>query len=110
MIIILSPGGYVTGGTELLHQLGYKLNLFGFEACIYYYANDAAKKVTHPYLKKYSVPVIEELNDEDDALFRRFLPRFNTYHKQFFFSDNQIFVEGYTDQQMFTYLLTFIED
>ena len=53
---------------------------------------------------------IEELNDEDDSLFRRFLPRFNTYHKQFFFSDNQIFVEGYTDQQMFTYLLTFIEN
>ncbi len=53
---------------------------------------------------------IEELSEEDDALFRRFLPRFNTYHKQFFFSDNQIFVEGYTDQQMFTYLLTFIED
>ena len=53
---------------------------------------------------------IEELNDEDDALFRRFLPRFNTYHKQFFFSDNQIFVEGYTDQQMFSYLLTFIEN
>nr|MCR5062663.1 AAA family ATPase [Treponema sp.] len=44
---------------------------------------------------------IEELSEEDDALFRRFLPRFNTYHKQFFFSDNQIFVEGYTDQQMF---------
>ena len=53
---------------------------------------------------------IDELNDEDDALFRRFLPRFNTYHKQFFFSDNQIFVEGYTDQQMFTYLLPFIEN
>ena len=69
MIIILSPGGYVTGGTELLHQLGYKLNLFGFEACIYYYANDAAKKVTHPYLKKYSVPVIEELNDDYGNIF-----------------------------------------
>ena len=53
---------------------------------------------------------IEELNEEDDALFRRFLPRFNTYHKQFFFSDNQIFVEGYTDQQMFTNLLPYIED
>ena len=53
---------------------------------------------------------IEELSESDDALFRRFLPRFNTYHKQFFFSDNQIFVEGYTDQQMFTYLLPFIED
>lgn len=53
---------------------------------------------------------IEELSDEDDSLFRRFLPRFNTYHKQFFFSDNQIFVEGYTDQQIFTNLLAFIED
>ncbi|MCR4579419.1 MAG: AAA family ATPase, partial [Treponema sp.] len=53
---------------------------------------------------------IEELTEEDDALFRRFLPRFNTYHKQFFFSDNQIFVEGYTDQQIFTNLIPFIED
>ena len=53
---------------------------------------------------------IEELNEEDDSLFRRFLPRFNTYHKQFFFSDNQIFVEGYTDQQMFTNLLGYIEN
>ncbi len=40
---------------------------------------------------------IEELSEEDDSLFRRFLPRFNTYHKQFFFSDNQIFLEGYTE-------------
>ena len=53
---------------------------------------------------------IESLSETDDDLFRRFLPRFNTYHKQFFFSDNQIFVEGYTDQQMFTNLLPFIED
>ena len=53
---------------------------------------------------------IESLSEADDDLFRRFLPRFNTYHKQFFFSDNQIFVEGYTDQQMFTNLLPFIED
>ncbi|MBQ7753708.1 MAG: AAA family ATPase [Treponema sp.] len=53
---------------------------------------------------------IDFLSEQDDDLFRRFLPRFNTYHKQFFFSDNQIFVEGYTDQQMFTNLLPFIED
>lgn len=53
---------------------------------------------------------IESLLEEDEALFYRFLPRFNTYHKQFFFSDNQIFVEGYTDQQMFTYLLSFISE
>lgn len=43
-------------------------------------------------------------------MLRRFLPRFNTYHKQFFFSDNQIFVEGYTDQQMFTILLSCMEN
>ena len=53
---------------------------------------------------------IEELSNNDDNLFRRFLPRFNTYHKQFFFSDNQIFVEGYTDQQMFTNLLPFVDE
>ncbi|MBR5400464.1 MAG: AAA family ATPase [Treponema sp.] len=53
---------------------------------------------------------IEELLREDEALFKRFLPRFNTYHKQFFFSDNQIFVEGYTDQQLFTYLLPYVEN
>lgn len=48
---------------------------------------------------------IESLSPDDELLFQRFLPRFNTYHKQFFFSDNQIFVEGYTDQQMFSALL-----
>ena len=53
---------------------------------------------------------IENLSDEDEQLFKRFLPRFNTYHKQFFFSDNQVFVEGYTDQQMFTNLLNGIID
>lgn len=52
---------------------------------------------------------IDSLSEDDAALFRRFLPRFNTYHKQFFFSDNQIFVEGYTDQQVFTYLLSCVE-
>ena len=53
---------------------------------------------------------IDELDEKDETLLRRFLPRFNTYHKQFFFSDNQIFVEGYTDQQMFTNLLCCLED
>lgn len=48
---------------------------------------------------------IEKLSAGDASLFRRFLPRFNTYHKQFFFSDSQIFVEGYTDKQIFENLL-----
>ena len=49
---------------------------------------------------------IDELSENDYALFKRFLPRFNTYHKQFFFSDNQVFVEGYTDHAIFSSLLT----
>lgn len=52
---------------------------------------------------------INSLTEKTEMLLRRFLPRFNTYHKQFFFSDNQIFVEGYTDQQMFTILLESME-
>ncbi|MCQ2587827.1 MAG: AAA family ATPase [Treponema sp.] len=53
---------------------------------------------------------IEHFSENDESLLRRFLPRFNTYHKQFFFSDNQIFVEGYTDQQLFSSLLSFLSD
>ena len=51
---------------------------------------------------------IESLGKRDADLLRRFLPRFNSYHKQFFFSDNQIFVEGYTDQQIFAGLLPYV--
>ncbi len=51
---------------------------------------------------------IDVLDNRDEELLRRFLPRFNTYHKQFFFSDNQVFVEGYTDQQLFTNLLPYV--
>lgn len=53
---------------------------------------------------------IEHFSKKDDILFRRFLPRFNTYHKQFFFSDNQVFVEGYTDQQVFSLLMSRLEE
>lgn len=53
---------------------------------------------------------VENLSSEDEVLFRRFLPRFNTYHKQFFFSDNQIFVEGYTDQKLFSNLLNYVNN
>ena len=52
---------------------------------------------------------IDELSENDYSLFKRFLPRFNTYHKQFFFSDNQVFVEGYTDHAIFSSLLRSIE-
>lgn len=48
---------------------------------------------------------INSLNPQEEYVIRKFLPRFNTYHKQFFFSPNPVFVEGYTDQQIITLLL-----
>jgi len=44
----------------------------------------------------------EDLDSQDIYVLNRFLPRFNTHHKQFFFSPNPVFVEGYTDQQIIT--------
>lgn len=45
---------------------------------------------------------IGQLNQQDKYVLKRLLPRLNTHHKQFFFANRPIFVEGYTDQQLFT--------
>jgi AAA ATPase domain len=47
---------------------------------------------------------IDTLETQDEYILKKFLPRFNTHHKQFFFSPNPVFVEGYTDQQIITLL------
>lgn len=47
---------------------------------------------------------VDNLDAQDEYVLRKFLPRFNTHHKQFFFSPNPVFVEGYTDQQIITLL------
>ncbi len=47
---------------------------------------------------------VDELGEEDQYILKKFLPRFNTHHKQFFFSPNPVFVEGYTDQQIISIL------
>lgn len=47
---------------------------------------------------------IDTLDSQDEYILNKFLPRFNTHHKQFFFSPNPVFVEGYTDQQIITLL------
>ena len=47
---------------------------------------------------------INELDADDQFILKKFLPRFNTHHKQFFFSPNPVFVEGYTDQQIISIL------
>ena len=47
---------------------------------------------------------VDTLDAQDEYILKKFLPRFNTHHKQFFFSPNPVFVEGYTDQQIITLL------
>ncbi|WP_418263160.1 ATP-dependent nuclease [Flavobacterium faecale] len=47
---------------------------------------------------------VDTLDSQDEFILKKFLPRFNTHHKQFFFSPNPVFVEGYTDQQIITLL------
>lgn len=47
---------------------------------------------------------VNELDADDQFILKKFLPRFNTHHKQFFFSPNPVFVEGYTDQQIISIL------
>ncbi len=69
MIIIFCPRGNATGGTELLHQLGYKLNLFGFEAKMYYYGDDNGLPATHPHFVKYRVPLSDTVTDSFDHIF-----------------------------------------
>lgn len=52
---------------------------------------------------------VEELEGQDEYIIKKFLPRFNTHHKQFFFSSNPVFVEGYTDQQLITLIYDKLE-
>lgn len=47
---------------------------------------------------------VNDLDADDQFILKKFLPRFNTHHKQFFFSPNPVFVEGYTDQQIISIL------
>jgi hypothetical protein len=47
---------------------------------------------------------VGELEAQEQYILKKFLPRFNTHHKQFFFSPNPVFVEGYTDQQIISIL------
>ena len=57
--------------------------------CLIFHANEAPT-------------CIGDLDVRDEYSLKRLLPRLNTHHKQFFFAHRPIFVEGYTDQQLFT--------
>ncbi len=68
MIIVTCLRGVATGGTELLHQLGYKLNRFGYDTVICYFGNDDGRPAMHPYFSKYEMPVVEEIIDSSENI------------------------------------------
>ena len=47
---------------------------------------------------------INSIDEEDKVILKKSLPILNTHHKQYFFSSNPIFLEGHTDQQLFSLL------
>lgn len=61
MIYVLSSSNFHTGGTTVLHQLAYKLNLLGIDAKMFYpNAKPNIDPVCEQY-KKYNVPVAKML-------------------------------------------------
>lgn len=67
IIYIACPGNFATGGTELLHQLCYKLTLQGFNAKIYYYEQTESDPV-HPNFKVYGVSYDLTVVDSQDHI------------------------------------------
>ncbi len=63
MITIICPACTLTGGPELLHQLGYKLRLFGFDAYMCYYNVQPGVSPVCVQYEKYNVPYVNQIED-----------------------------------------------
>lgn len=60
--------------------------------------------------RKNKLPLfLENVSKEDNHRLMNLIPRLNTHHKQLFFADSPIFVEGYSDQQFLSLLLNKME-
>ena len=69
MIYILCPYGNATGGTELLHQLGYTLNRLSYEVGIYYYGESKGDEpACNPAFEKYKVTRVRSIEDISNSL------------------------------------------
>lgn len=65
-VFVVCPGGLVTGGPELLHQLVHALREEGRDASIAYHPFRPGWKTPEPYLR-YRCPVVENVPDQDDC-------------------------------------------
>lgn len=62
-IYICCPANFATGGPELLHQLCYKLNLFGYSAYMYYYDIKKDMSPVHERFAKYNNNFVNKIED-----------------------------------------------
>lgn len=63
-IYIFCPPNFATGGTELLHQLSYKLNQIGINALMYYNNASDSENLIHPQFTKYRPIITKDIIDE----------------------------------------------
>jgi len=63
-IFVVCPAKGATGGPELLHQLVYKMNIFGIDAVMYYFPSDLDDPV-HPFYKHYNNRYVREIEDTE---------------------------------------------
>jgi len=67
IIYLACPANYATGGTEVMHQLANKLNLFGRRAVMYYF-NYKERNPVHPRFVQYQVPFVKKIDDLEQHL------------------------------------------
>ena len=66
-VYLVCPANFVTGGTELVHQLGRCLIDGGASASLVYYPFDQAAEVPGPF-KRYAIPVVRQSEVPDGAI------------------------------------------
>lgn len=66
-IYVACPAKVATGGPELLHQLVFKMNQFGYDAKMFYYPNNEEDPV-HPFYKKYENNYVREIEDKENNI------------------------------------------
>jgi hypothetical protein len=67
-IYLVCPANFATGGTEVIHQLAYKLNSLGFKYVYLNYINANHTDPVHYSFKKYKIHYTDQVEDHIDNL------------------------------------------
>lgn len=76
MIFIACPEKYATGGTELLHQLYFKLRTYTEKVKMYYYNFSNSESPISPRFEKYQVSYVNKIEDSERNIL--IVPEMNT--------------------------------